>query len=61
MLKRIIALLLCALMLVPFLASCSKKDEDDVGAYITMYLTDDIFDFDPANAYYNKDTLNVVS
>ena len=59
--KRIIALLLCALMLVPFLASCSKKDEDDVGAYITMYLTDDIFDFDPANAYYNKDTLNVVS
>ena len=61
MLKRIIALLLCALMLIPFLASCSKKDEDDVGAYITMYLTDDAFDFDPANAYYNKDTLNVVS
>ena len=59
--KRIIALLLCALMLVPFLASCSKKDEDDVGAYITMYLTDDIYDFDPANAYYNKDVLNVVS
>ena len=61
MLKRIIALLLCALMLVPCLASCSKKDEDDVGAYITMYLNDDTFDFDPANAYYNKDTLNVVS
>lgn len=61
MLKRIIALLLCALMLIPFLASCSKKDENDVGAYITMYLTDDVFDFDPANAYYNKDALNVVS
>lgn len=61
MLKRIIALLLCALMLIPFLASCAKKDEDDVGAYITMYLTDDVFDFDPANAYYNKDALNVVS
>ena len=61
MLKRIIALLLCAFMLIPFLASCSKKDEDDVGAYITMYLTDDVFDFDPANAYYNKDALNVVS
>ncbi len=61
--KRIIALLLCALMLIPslLLTSCSKKDEDDVGAYITMYLTDDIFDFDPANAYYNKDALNVVS
>lgn len=59
--KRIIALLLCALMLIPCLASCAKKDEDDVGAYITMYLTDDVFDFDPANAYYNKDALNVVS
>lgn len=59
--KRIIALLLCAFMLIPCLAACSKKDEDDVGAYITMYLTDDIFDFDPANAYYNKDTRNVVS
>ena len=48
-------------MLIPCLASCAKKDEDDVGAYITMYLTDDVFDFDPANAYYNKDALNVVS
>ena len=25
-----------------------------------MYLTNDIYDFDPANAYYNQDTLNVV-
>lgn len=60
--KRILALLLCVLMLVPCLASCkSAKYEGDVGAYITMYLTDDIYDFDPANAYYNADTLNVVS
>lgn len=59
--KRIIALLLCAFMLIPCFASCTKKDEDDLGAYITMYLTDDIYDFDPANAFYNKDTLNVVS
>lgn len=60
--KRIIAILLCAVMLIPCLASCSSSsDEDDLGAYITMYLTDDIYDFDPANAYYNTDTLNVVS
>ncbi len=61
MAKRIIALLLCAFMLIPCFASCAKKDEDDVGAYITMYLTDDIYDFDPANAFTNKETLNVVS
>ena len=59
--KRIIAILLCAVMLIPCLAACAKKDEDDLGAYITMYLTDDIYDFDPANAYYNTDALNVVS
>lgn len=59
--KRIIALLLCAVMLIPCLASCASKNEDDPGAYITMYLTDDIYDFDPANAFYNKDTLNVVT
>lgn len=61
--KRIIAILLCAVMLIPCLAACAKKDDEkeDPGAYITMYLTDDIYDFDPANAYYNADTVNVVS
>ena len=58
--KRIIALLLCAFMLIPCFSGCSSKDDGDLGAYITMYLTDQIFDFDPANAYYNADTLNVI-
>ncbi len=60
--KRIIALLLCAVMLLPCLASCAKKDEEnpDLGAYITMYLTDDIYDFDPAYSNYNLETQNVL-
>lgn len=58
--KRIIALLLCAFMLIPCFAGCSSKDDGDLGAYITMYLTDQIFDFDPANAYYNSDAINVI-
>ena len=59
--KRIIALLLCAFMLIPCFSGCSEKlEEGDLGAYITMYLTDDIYDFDPANAYYNQDAQNVV-
>ena len=62
MLKRIFALLLCALMLIPCLASCSAPGEnEDPGAYITMYLTDEIYDFDPINAYYNSQTRDVVS
>ncbi len=48
--KRILALVLCLLMLVPVLASC-KKDEDDKGAIIQMYLATDVYDFDPIYAY----------
>ncbi len=61
MTKRILALILCLAMLCTALFGCAKKSESDVGAYITMYLTDDIFDFDPANAYYNSDAINVLS
>ena len=62
MLKRIFALMLCVLMMVPVLASCAGSDEDiDPGAYITMYLTDEIYDFDPINAYNNSSTYNIVS
>lgn len=60
--KRIIALLMCVIMLVPCLVACgNKNEEEDPGAYITMYLTDEVYDFDPANAFYNADTFNVTS
>ena len=59
--KRILALVLCAFMIVPLFAGCGKKNEDDKGSYITMYLSDDIYDFDPINAFYNKDANTVVS
>ncbi|MBQ9131422.1 MAG: hypothetical protein IJX62_02980 [Clostridia bacterium] len=62
MTKRIIALLLCAVMLIPCLVACaSKKDEDDRGAYIVMYLSDEVYDFDPAKAGYNTETANILS
>ncbi len=61
MLKKIIALLLCLLMLVPFFAGCSKRDPNDLGPMITMYLSDEIYNFDPAYAYYNSLTRNIVS
>ena len=61
MLKKIIALLLCVLMMIPFISSCSKRDENDLGPMITMYLTDEIYNFDPFYAYYNSSTLNIVS
>ncbi len=59
--KRIFALLLCVVMLIPCLVACSERDENDRGPYITMYLTDEIYDFDPAKAYYNQGTTDIVS
>ncbi len=61
MLKKVIALLLCVLMMIPFFSSCAKRDENDLGPMITMYIPDEIYNFDPAYAYYNSSTLNIVS
>ena len=70
MMKRILALLLCFLMLVPCLAACSSKDdedeqeeevEEDKGAEINIYLSEMVFDLDPASAYNNEAALKVIS
>ncbi len=62
MIKRITAFVLCAIMLLPCLVSCGNKVTDDMrGAYITMYLADRVYDYDPANAYENDSALKVAS
>ena len=64
MMKRIFALLLCAATLLTSLAFVGCEDEDkeeDKGQYITTYLTDNIYDLDPAKAYTNEALANVVS
>ena len=59
--KKLIALTLCLLMLVPAFASCSNDDEFYDGAYVNMYIADEMYDFDPANAYNNESALKIVS
>ena len=64
MLKRIFALLLCAATLLTCLSfvGCSEEEgEEDKGQYITTYLTDNVYDLDPAKAYTNEAVANVVS
>ena len=69
MMKRLFTLLLCVLLIVPVLASCSgtdnnnkKKEENvDKGAYIKMYLTDIVYDLDPAYSLNNKSAQKIVS
>ena len=61
MLKKIIALLLCVLMMIPIFSSCANRNEDDLGPVISMYLSDEIYNFDPAYAYYNASAREIVS
>lgn len=62
MTKRILSIVLCIVLLAGTLAGCkSTTVAKDTGGYITMYLTDEIYDFDPANAYNNANLSNVLS
>ncbi len=44
---KVLSLLLAALMLTTMLASCTTLEGDDKGAILDMYLTTEVFDFDP--------------
>lgn len=59
--KRVISLSLCLIVLLSALVGCAKKDPDDKGAYVTMYLTEPVYNFDPARAYENEAVLKIVS
>ena len=69
MTKRIISLLLCLLMVIPLLVACGNKqtnnsneeEEEDKGAFIKMYLSDIVYDLDPAYSLNNKSTQKIVS
>lgn len=63
MTKRILALLLCAATLLTMVAvftGCSGAGNTDKGQSITMYLTDNVYDLDPAKAYNNEALAKVV-
>ena len=62
MMKRIISLVLCLLLIGSVFAGCSSgPNDEDKGAYINMYLTDMVYDLDPANAFANESALKIVS
>lgn len=60
MMKRIIALTLSLVCVLLCFAGCSHG-ENDKGAYIRMYLSEPVYDFDPLNAFDNQATLQIVS
>lgn len=60
MMKRVLALLLCVAALLTTFVGCAQEDEDYKGQYITTYLTDNVYDLDPANAYKNEALSKIV-
>jgi oligopeptide transport system substrate-binding protein len=68
--KKLIALALCLIMILSVFAGCASSKDDkkekveeevDPGAYIRMYITEPIYNFDPAYAYGNEAALRIVS
>lgn len=59
--KRIMCLALAVVMLCGVLSSCSTLEGDDKGAIIDIYLTDELFNFDPALAYTDDSMVKVLS
>ena len=59
--KKILALLLCLIMILTSLAGCGNKEKENDGAEIKMYISDPVYNFDPAEAYRNEAALKIVS
>lgn len=56
--NRIAAIALCLIMLVPLFASCSGETND---SYLQMYISHQVYDLDPLNAFTNDAQLKIVS
>ena len=59
--KKILALVLTAIMLVSVLSSCTTLKDGDKGAEIDVYLTNEIYDFDPARGFNDASTSKYLS
>ena len=62
--KKLIVAILALAMLVPCLASCESgphQTDEDKGAVVSMYMTDEMYNFDPAVAYTDDSAAKVMS
>ena len=59
--KKILAIFLCLVMLLASLSGCANKEPENEGAQIKMYISEPVYNFDPAEAYKNESALKMVS
>lgn len=56
--KRIAAIAFCLIMILPLLASCAGETNE---SYLQMYISHQVYDLDPLNAFTNDAQLKIVS
>lgn len=64
MTKRVIALVLClatVLLCFTFISCGDDRDLNDEGAFIRMYLSEPVYDFDPLKAHTNEAAMQLMS
>ncbi len=59
--KKLVCLILAVIMVCTSLAACSTLEKGDKGAVITMYLADEIYDYDPAVGFTDTATAKFLS
>ena len=58
--KKTLSLILCLVMLMGMLVGCSDLVEGENGATIDVYLTQALYDLDPARAYDDTSLMKVI-
>lgn len=59
--KRAICLVLAVIMICGVITSCSSLEKNDKGAIVTMYLADEIYNFDPMVGFNDTSTAKILS
>lgn len=59
--KKLLSFILAVIVVCTSLVSCSTLEKDDKGAFVTMYLADEIYNFDPAVGFNDTATAQLVS
>ena len=59
--KKLLCLILAAIVVCTSFAACSTLEKGDKGAIITMYLADEIYDYDPAVGFTDTATAKFLS
>lgn len=59
--KKLLSLILATIMVFTAFVSCSTLEDGDKGAFITMYLAEEIYDYDPAVGFTDTATAKILS